>query len=155
MPMTNDMCFVLCRTRYIPASTPALPPNMATRNKVFSGMRQACLIALLLSDHIHSRPIRFRTEKYRISKSVIRAPFRLTFAATVTRGVFVRILHKNPGFRCCVANNTSAILYDMDYFVNSPCEAVAFMLYLSGSLAYLVPVCRVWQRTERYVRQKR
>ena len=54
--MVNFKCRVLCRTRYIPAKIPILPPRAAVPSSVASGMRQAPRLAFLLSASISRKP---------------------------------------------------------------------------------------------------
>lgn len=49
IPITNDLCFVLCRNSCIPQMDPMLPPKIAERNSVFSGIRHAPVCAFFLS----------------------------------------------------------------------------------------------------------
>lgn len=49
IPIVKERCFVLWWKKRIPNQAPMLPPRMAERNSVFSGIRHLWWLALYLS----------------------------------------------------------------------------------------------------------
>lgn len=58
MPTTKEVCLVLWRNNCIPRIEPTLPPRIAERKSVFSGMRHFPRRAFDLSSPIRKKAVR-------------------------------------------------------------------------------------------------
>ena len=64
IPIVKVLCLVLWRKRYMATIEPMLPPIIATRKRVPSGIRKALLFALNLSIPINENAIKLVIPKY-------------------------------------------------------------------------------------------
>jgi len=70
IPIVKMRCLVLCLKVYIPKMEPKLPPIIAIKKRVASGMRQLRLMARFLSIPIRENPSILTIIKYSISSFI-------------------------------------------------------------------------------------